>query len=48
MKPMAIGMLLMAIGASFGFNSSYAVNPARDFSPRLFTAIAEWGPDVFV
>ena len=47
MKPMAIDLLLMVIGASFGFNSGYAVNPAKDFSPRLFTAMAKWGPDVF-
>ena len=47
LKPLAIGLLLLVIGAAFGFNSGYAVNPARDFSPRLFTAMAQWGPDVF-
>ena len=24
-----------------------AINPARDFGPRLFTAIARWGTQVF-
>ena len=48
MKPVAIGLLLWVIGGSFGFNCGYAVNPARDFSPRVFTAIAGWGEDVFV
>ena len=33
-------------GLSFGFNYGYAINPARDFGPRLFTAI-QWGRGVF-
>jgi glycerol uptake facilitator-like aquaporin len=32
---------------TFGFNSGYAINPARDLGPRLFTLIAGWGTDVF-
>ena len=28
--------------SSFGLNAGSAVNPARDFSPRLFTLIAGW------
>lgn len=47
-KPIAIGLVLLVIGAAFGYNCGYAVNPARDFSPRVFTAIAGWGSDVFV
>ncbi|TRY60809.1 hypothetical protein DNTS_003147 [Danionella cerebrum] len=32
---------------SMGFNSGYAVNPARDLGPRIFTALAGWGSEVF-
>lgn len=47
MAPLIVGLLVVAIGMSFGFNAGYAINPARDFGPRLFTAIAGWGTDVF-
>jgi MIP family channel proteins len=45
--PVVVGFLVMAIGMSFGYNAGYAINPARDFGPRLFTAVAGWGSDVF-
>lgn len=45
--PIVVGFLVMVIGMSFGLNAGYAINPARDFGPRLFTAIAGWGFDVF-
>lgn len=47
LAPLLVGLLVVAIGASFGFNSGYAINPARDFGPRLFTAVAGWGTEVF-
>jgi MIP family channel proteins len=47
LAPLIVGLLVVAIGASFGFNSGYAINPARDFGPRLFTALAGWGTEVF-
>jgi len=45
--PLAVGFLVMAIGMAFGLNAGYAINPARDLGPRLFTAIAGWGGQVF-
>lgn len=47
MVPLVVGLLVMGIGMAFGFNSGYAINPARDFGPRLFTAVAGWGSEVF-
>lgn len=42
-----IGLLVVAIGVAFGFNAGYAINPARDLGPRLFTAVGGWGSGVF-
>jgi MIP family channel proteins len=47
LAPVVVGLLVVLIGAAFGFNSGYAINPARDFGPRLFTAVAGWGAEVF-
>jgi glycerol uptake facilitator protein len=45
--PMVVGALVLMIGLSFGSNCGYAINPARDLSPRLFTYMAGWGSQVF-
>jgi MIP family channel proteins len=47
LTPIIVGGLVVAIGVSFGFNAGYAINPARDLGPRLFTATAGWGAAVF-
>ena len=38
-----IGLVVVAIGLSFGANAGYAINPARDFGPRVFAWLAGWG-----
>lgn len=40
LAPLLIGLVVVAIGMSFGGMHGYAINPARDFGPRLFTAVA--------
>jgi MIP family channel proteins len=45
--PAMVGLTVIAIGAAFGFNAGYAINPARDLGPRLFTAVGGWGAEVF-
>jgi glycerol uptake facilitator protein len=41
--PFVIGLVVLGIGMSFGANSGYAINPARDLGPRLFAWIQGWG-----
>lgn len=38
--PIVVGLIVVAIGMAFGGMHGYAINPARDFGPRLFTAVA--------
>jgi MIP family channel proteins len=45
--PLAVGLLIGLIGMTFGQNCGFPINPARDLSPRLFTAIAGYGTEVF-
>lgn len=35
--PLVIGLIVVAIGMSFGALHGYAINPARDLGPRLMT-----------
>jgi len=43
MGPFMIGAAVLAIGLSFGTGAGYAINPARDFGPRLFAFALGWG-----
>jgi glycerol uptake facilitator protein len=38
-----IGILIAVIGASLGPLTGFAMNPARDFGPKLFAFFAGWG-----
>ena len=40
MGPLMVGLVVVAIGMCFGTMHGYAINPARDFGPRLFTLLA--------
>jgi len=45
--PLLVGLAVLAIGLSFGVNAGYAINPARDLGPRLFTLAAGYGTATF-
>ncbi len=40
LAPVLVGLVVVAIGISFGSLHGYAINPARDFGPRLWTVLA--------
>jgi glycerol uptake facilitator protein len=43
MIPFMIGLLVFSIGLSLGMSTGYAINPARDFGPRLFANLLPGG-----
>jgi glycerol uptake facilitator protein len=50
-QPLLVGLLVLGIGVSLGGPTGYAINPARDFGPRLAHALlpitgkrdSDWG-----
>ncbi|OMJ18324.1 Aquaporin-7 [Smittium culicis] len=46
-EPVAVGLLVLTIGICAGKMTGYAINPARDLGPRIFTAVAGWGSTPF-
>jgi glycerol uptake facilitator protein len=47
LAPLLVGLLVALIGASMGPLTGFAMNPARDFGPKLMTFIAGWGEVAF-
>jgi glycerol uptake facilitator protein len=43
LAPFMIGLLVVAIGMAFGTDAGYAINPARDFGPRLASFLTGYG-----
>jgi len=51
LQPLLVGLLVLSIGLSLGGPTGYAINPARDFGPRLAHAVlpipgksdSDWG-----
>ena len=43
LNPLIIGLLVAAIGLALGVNTGFAINPARDFGPRLWMAMVYSG-----
>jgi glycerol uptake facilitator protein len=47
LAPLIIGLGVFAIGMSWGANSGYAINPARDLGPRILAWMMGWGDAAF-
>jgi len=43
LTPIVIGLLVVAIGMAWGTDAGYAINPARDFGPRLAQYFTGYG-----
>jgi glycerol uptake facilitator protein len=39
LTPLIVGLLVVAIGMAWGTDAGYAINPARDFGPRLASLV---------
>lgn len=45
--PVVVGLLVVGIGMAWGANAGYAINPARDFGPRLASLITGYETAMF-
>ncbi|TEB29964.1 aquaporin [Coprinellus micaceus] len=47
LAPLALYLLVLGLGNSWGIETAYAINPARDLGPRLLTAAAGYGKGIW-
>ncbi|KAF9468647.1 aquaporin [Collybia nuda] len=47
LAPLLLFFLVLGLGTSLGMETGYAVNPARDFGPRLLTSMVGYGKAVY-
>ena len=45
--PLIIGLLVVGIGMAWGTLAGYAINPARDFGPRVASSLTGYGGQAF-
>ncbi|KAI0251980.1 aquaporin-like protein [Lactifluus subvellereus] len=45
--PLVVFITILGIGVSFGMQTGFAINPARDLGPRVMTAMVGYGRQVF-
>ena len=45
--PVVVGLLVVGIGMAWGANAGYAINPARDFGPRLASLLTGYETAMF-
>jgi len=43
LAPFVIGLIVVGIGMAWGTDAGYAINPARDFGPRLLSFVTGYG-----
>ncbi|WP_250030947.1 MIP/aquaporin family protein [Paractinoplanes maris] len=43
LAPFIVGLIVVGIGMAWGTNAGYAINPARDFGPRLASFLTGYG-----